>query len=65
MNGAELIDKLIATADGDIALVHEAIFACAKNPDGTGGNLNEIITYIITASLRREHSAAAASDREG
>ena len=47
-------DKLIATADGDLGLVHEALCACSTNGDGGDADINAVINYIITDSLVRK-----------
>lgn len=44
MKNSELIDKLVAIADGNLDLVQRAIRECAKGADGA--DLSDVIKYI-------------------
>ena len=52
MKNSELVDKLVAIADGDIDLVQEAISACAEGADGA--DLKKVVDYILAKVPQKE-----------
>lgn len=57
MKSAELIDKLVVIADGNIDLVQEAINASAEGDDGA--DLKKVVEYIVSHRERQPEPAAA------
>jgi hypothetical protein len=58
MQNSELIDKLVAIANGSLDLVQEAIQASAKEPNGAA-DLKDVVDYIVQHRPPTRQFAAA------
>ncbi|HEX8664482.1 MAG TPA: hypothetical protein VF744_10680 [Beijerinckiaceae bacterium] len=59
MRPPSLIDKLAQLANGDLDLVHEAIWTTGGNPD-TPAKLDDVVKYVVENRDRRSAGRTAA-----
>lgn len=58
LNSSELIENLVALADGDVSLVHQAI---RETADAKGAaDLEKVVAYIMERTPLKQHLEDAA-----